>query len=61
MISLGFTGEHCHFKRGICHVTIIDNKVRMSLNYPGVDKEYFAPPIPSADELVKFIKAYSFD
>jgi len=56
LFELGFEGNDSFFVRGDCYVSIMGDKIRLGYNFPGIDKEYIGPPLPSAAELKKFIK-----
>lgn len=54
--EFGFQGEGSQFFKGDCCIWLMDNRIRLWFNIPGIDKEYIGPPLPTKDELRKFIK-----
>lgn len=53
--NMGFIGEDGQFERGKCHISFIGDMIRLSINIPGVDKEYIGPRLPSGEELERFV------
>lgn len=60
LLELGFSGADSHFEKGDCHILIINDRIRLSYNVPGIDKEYIGPPLPSAKKLKKFISENTY-
>lgn len=60
LIASGFQGAGSHFDKGDCHVWIMDDKIRLSFNVAGIDKEYIGPPLPSAEKLKSFLKENTY-
>lgn len=60
LLDLGFKGEDTHFEKGDCHIQIIGEKIRLWYNVPGIDKEYIGPPLPSEEELKRFVKENTY-
>jgi hypothetical protein len=58
--EFGFEGEDVQFFKDNCSILIMDNRIRLWYNVPGIDKEYIGPPLPSKDKLRKFIKENTF-
>jgi hypothetical protein len=58
--EFGFEGEDVQFFKDDCCIMIMDNLIRLWYNIPGIDKEYIGPPLPSKEELRKFIKENTF-
>lgn len=58
--EFGFQGEDFLFFKGDCCIWIMDDTIRLWYNIPGIDKEYIGPPLPSKEELRKFIKQNTF-
>ena len=58
--EFGFEGEDSQFFKGDCCIWIMGDTIRLWYNVPGVDKEYIGPPLPSKEELKKFIKENTF-
>lgn len=58
--EFGFKGEDVQFFKDDCCIMIMDNLIRLWYNIPGIDKEYIGPPLPSKEELRKFIKENTF-
>ena len=58
--EFGFEGEDVPFFKDDCCIMIMDNLIRLWYNIPGIDKEYIGPPLPSKEELIKFIKENTF-
>ncbi len=58
--EFGFEGEDVQFFKDDCCIMVMDNLIRLWYNIPGIDKEYIGPPLPSKDELRKFIKENTF-
>jgi hypothetical protein len=58
--EFGFEGEDVQFFKNDCCIMIMDNQIRLWYNIPGIDKEYIGPPLPSKEELRKFIKENTF-
>ena len=59
--KLGFNGDYGQFGKGNCQVRIIGDMIRLSVNVPGVEKEYVGPPLPTAEDLEKLILRHAVD
>lgn len=58
--EFGFEGDESLFFKGDCCISINGDRIRLWYNIPGIDKEYIGPPLPSKEELRKFITANTF-
>ncbi len=58
--SFGFKGSDSLFTKGDCFILIMEDKIKLWYNIPGIDKEYIGPPLPSKDQLRKFVKENTF-
>ena len=58
--EFGFEGDDSTFSKGNCYISISDEKIKLWFNVPGIDKDYIGPPLPSKNELKKFLKETTF-
>lgn len=58
--ELGFEGDESQFFKGDCCIWVMEDNIRLWYNIPGIDKESIGPPLPSKEDLRKFIKNNTF-